>query len=382
MSRLSSIGNERISLKRELERLIRFFENIGSNYVEIPTLLQSDLLLDLYGEELNSRTYIFNDPVKGNLMLRPDFTVPIVQLHIKTHTKNAQYCYSGNVWRKQDFLSSRPSEYLQVGIECFGGSDIAKEDAKLFSIISNALDLIDLKIVTGDLAVLRSAINGLEINQRCKNALLRQLWRPKRFLHVLKYFSNSIHFIKKEKKEIIDLFNSGKLMEKINSHNSTIGLRTKKDIIERVSELSNDIVNNQLQDNDVKLLQNLLKISCSLVDAPKNIKKLTHSHDYLKKAAILLENRIDNLSELLINVKQIDFEVSFGRTSMEYYDGFVFEMGPKKQINSIPFAQGGRYNELTRILSRLQGYHKSTNSVGGIIRPEILHNFKLNQGIK
>ena len=159
-------------------------------------------------------------------------------------------------------------------------------------------------------------------------------------------------------------------------------MRTRKDIIERVSELSNDIVNNQLHENDVKLLQNLLKISCSLVDAPKNIKKLTYSHDYLKKAAILLENRLDNLSELGINVKQIDFEVSFGRTSMEYYDGFVFEMGPKKQINSIPFAQGGRYNELTRILSRLQGYHKSTNSVGGIIRPEILHNFKLNQGIK
>ena len=136
MSRLSSIGNERISLKRELERLISIFEKIGSNYVEIPTLLQSDLLLDLYGEELNSRTYIFNDPVKGNLMLRPDFTVPIVQLHIKNNTKNAQYCYSGKVWRKQDYLSSRPSEYLQVGIECFGGSDIAKEDAKLFSIIS------------------------------------------------------------------------------------------------------------------------------------------------------------------------------------------------------------------------------------------------------
>jgi len=298
VSRLSSIGNDRISLKRELERLISIFEKIGSNYVEIPTLLQSDLLLDLYGEELNSRTYIFNDPVKGNLMLRPDFTVPIVQLHIKTNTKNAQYCYSGKVWRKQDYLSSRPSEYLQVGIECFGGSDIAKEDAKLFSIISKAVGFTDLKIVTGDLGVLRSAINGLEINQRCKNALLRQLWRPKMFLHVLKYFSNSIHFIKNEKKEIIDLFKSGKLIEKINSYNSTIGLRTRKDIIERVSELSNDIVNNQLQENDVKLLQNLLKISCSLVDAPKNIKKLTYSHDYLKKAAILLENRLDNLSEL------------------------------------------------------------------------------------
>merc|ERR1711991_93240 len=81
----------------------------------------------------------FNDPVKGNLMLRPDFTVPIVQLHIKTNKENAQYCYSGKVWRKQDYLSSRPSEYLQVGIECFGGSDIAKEDAKLFSIISKGI---------------------------------------------------------------------------------------------------------------------------------------------------------------------------------------------------------------------------------------------------
>ena len=62
----------------------------------------------------------------------------------------------------------------------------------------------------------------------------------------------------------MDLFKSGKLMEKINSYNLQLALRTRKDIIERVSELSNDIVNNQLQENDVKLLQNLLKISCSL----------------------------------------------------------------------------------------------------------------------
>ena len=120
-------------------------------------------------------------------------------------------------------------------------------------------------------------------------------------------------------------------------------------------------------------IRDRLKISCSLVDAPKNIKNLTYSHDYLKKAAFLLENRLDNLSELGINVKQIDFEVSFGRTSMEYYDGFVFELGPKKQINSIPFAQGGRYNELTRILSKFQGYDKTTNSVGGIITVSYTH---------
>ena len=87
MAKLSLTNNERISLKKELERHVSFFEEMGSDYVEIPSLLPSDLLLDLYGEELNSRTYIVNDPVKGNLMLRPDFTVPIVQMHIKKLTK-------------------------------------------------------------------------------------------------------------------------------------------------------------------------------------------------------------------------------------------------------------------------------------------------------
>ena len=276
MTKLSLVGHERVSLKNELERLINLFEKTGSIHVEIPTLLQSDLLLDLYGEELNSRTYILSDPVKGNLMLRPDFTVPIVQMHIKSNEEKAQYCYSGKVWRKQDHLSSRPSEYLQVGIECFGGNNIAKEDAKLFSIINKAVGLTHLKIVTGDLGVLRSAINGLEINSRCKKALLRQLWRPKRFLQVLKYFSNSTSYLNDEKRHIIDLLNSGKLMKKLNIYNPIIGLRTKKDIIDRVSELSNDIEYNQLKSSDVNLLENLLKISCSLNEASKIIKKLTY----------------------------------------------------------------------------------------------------------
>ena len=68
MTKLSIVGDERVSLTKEVERLVTLFEKTGSIHVEIPTLLQSDLLLDLYGEELNSRTYILSDPVKGNLM--------------------------------------------------------------------------------------------------------------------------------------------------------------------------------------------------------------------------------------------------------------------------------------------------------------------------
>ena len=111
----------------------------------------------------------------------------------------------------------------------------------------------------------------------------------------------------------------------------------------------------------------MLKISCSLVDAPKNIKKLTYSHDYLKKAAILLETRLDNLSELGINVKQIDFEVSFGRTSMEYYDGFVFGFYSETHKELAPVATGGRYDALTERM----GPGKKIPAVGAVLRPDL-----------
>ena len=47
MTKLSIVGDERVSLTKEVERLVTLFEKTGSIHVEIPTLLQSDLLLDL-----------------------------------------------------------------------------------------------------------------------------------------------------------------------------------------------------------------------------------------------------------------------------------------------------------------------------------------------
>ena len=101
----------------------------------------------------------------------------------------------------------------------------------------------------------------------------------------------------------------------------------------------------------------------------------------IEKTVDNFAKRLDFLENNGINVDLLDFEGSYGQTSMEYYDGFVFEMGPINKVSSIPFAQGGRYNELTRILSDLEGHEKSPCSVGAIIRPEILHAFKSNEGI-
>ena len=62
------------------------------------------------------------------------------------------------------------------------------------------------------------------------------------------------------------------------------------------------------------------------------------------------------------------FEASFGRTTLEYYDGFVFGALPRGRADLPPIASGGRYDALTRVLGRGRGIP----AVGGIVRPEAL----------
>ncbi len=64
----------------------------------------------------------------------------------------------------------------------------------------------------------------------------------------------------------------------------------------------------------------------------------------------------------------LDFEASYGRTSMEYYDGFVFGFAAETRPDLPPVATGGRYDALTRLL----GQGRSIPAVGGVIRPDLI----------
>ena len=69
------------------------------------------------------------------MMLRPDFTVPIVRLHMDAGAEPARYVYCGPVWRRQDVGSDRPREYLQAGFEVFEAGDPAAHDAEVLALI-------------------------------------------------------------------------------------------------------------------------------------------------------------------------------------------------------------------------------------------------------
>jgi ATP phosphoribosyltransferase regulatory subunit len=96
----------------EAARLRAAFEAAGAQAVETPILQPAELLLDLYGEDIRARAYTTSDALRGEQMLRPDFTVPVVQMHMAHGAEPARYTYSGEVFRRQEDDTERANEYI------------------------------------------------------------------------------------------------------------------------------------------------------------------------------------------------------------------------------------------------------------------------------
>jgi ATP phosphoribosyltransferase len=87
----------------------------------------------------------------------------------------------------------------------------------------------------------------------------------------------------------------------------------------------------------------------------------------LAPAVARFDARLDALAARGIDVTALEFEGSYGRTTLEYYDGFVFGFYAEGRPDLPPVATGGRYDALTRQLGR----GREIPAVGGVIRPEL-----------
>lgn len=131
--------SQKAAIRSEAERFFAAFQAAGAVAFEADHLLPADTLLDLYGEDIRARAYVTHDPNRGEMMLRPDFTVPVVQRHMSDGAEPARYSYMGEVFRKQEASPARASEYLQVGYELFDRDDPARADAEVFALLPNCL---------------------------------------------------------------------------------------------------------------------------------------------------------------------------------------------------------------------------------------------------
>ncbi len=350
-------------LQAETDRLLARFVEAGATLVETEALQPAETLLDLYGEDIRARAYVTSDPLRGELMLRPDFTVPVVQMHMRDGADMARYTYSGPVWRKQEAGGDRKSEYLQTGYEVFGGADPAKADAEVFSVLSEALQGVSVRPVTGDISLIFAAIDALDTNARRKAALRRHVWRPARFRRLLKRYS-SPQEASEGRRNLLLAAKSDDVEKLLEESGKMIGVRSIDDVIERVNVLLSEAETAVISDGDVEMISRILDLECTMETAAEKLREVAPALD---STAERLAARADALAAQGIDVSGLRFVAAYGRTTLEYYDGFVF--GFHSDDPRLPqVAQGGRYDAMTRVL----GDGKPVPAVGGIVRPETL----------
>jgi ATP phosphoribosyltransferase regulatory subunit len=335
------------------QRLLAAFRQAGAAEVAPDILLPAETLLDLYGEDIRARAYVTSDPIRGEMMMRPDFTVPVVQAHMTNGAEPARYCYLGEVFRKQDMGDTRPekprdNEYLQAGFELFSRETSA--DAEVFALFHGLLAGCHLTAETGDMGLLLDAVRGLPLSPVRQDALLHHIWRPARFQRLLARFSSP---------SADRVFPASK--------SAWAGLRDEVEMQNRIARIRDDAGIAPLDPAWSRRLARLFALRAAAPEAVASLRTLAADWPAIAVAVDRIDARFAAIADRGIAPETIIFDASHGRATMEYYDGFTFTFSAGRD-GWPPVASGGRYDALTRVL----GKGREIPAIGGIIRPGLL----------
>ncbi len=181
------------ALDAQAQRLLNIFSRAGYEQVAPAIIQPASLFLEVVGEALRTRTYVFSDADGEELCLRPDLTIPTCRLHLGRHPVGnvpARYCYSGSAFRYQPAgaTSAHPSEFHQTGIESFAAADRDHEDAAVLGLIIEALretGFEQFQLSIGDLGLFRALLDGIPMPERWRRRLWHHFWRRNSFRRVL-----------------------------------------------------------------------------------------------------------------------------------------------------------------------------------------------------
>ena len=338
------------------QQILAVFRAAGAREVAPDILLPAETLLDLYGEDIRARAYVTQDPIRGEVMLRPDFTVPVVQMHMENGAEPARYCYLGEVFRKQDHGDTRPehprdNEYLQAGFELFARD--ADADAQVFALFHDILAPLNLRAAMGDMDLLMDAVRALPLSGARRAALLHHIWRPGRFARLLARFAAA-----PAPRNFAD------------AAAPWTGLRSSAEMQARIDRLEADAAEMPLSPQWVARLERLFAVQAPAPEALRQLRAIAAEIPDIAEAVDRLERNLALLSDRGVDVGGIHFDASHGRHTMEYYDGMTFSFSAPDRPDWPPVASGGRYDALAAVLGQAQG--RAIPAVGGIIRPGLV----------
>ena len=350
------------------EALLAPLVEAGAVAVDAPILLEAGPLLDLYGEDIRARAFITQDPTAGEMMLRPDFTLPVLRAHLAQGGAAGRYCYTGPVFRRQEADPGRAREYLQVGYEVFGGDDPARDDADVFARVRDALAPWRPVPATGDLNLILTAIDGLGTTARRRAALRRHVPRPARFRRLMDRFTGRAA-PDAGRAALLARVRADGPGAVVRGAGPEIGLRGPGEVEARLAALAEDAAEPPLPAAEAEVLDRLLSWEGRMAEAPSPLRDLAVDLPALGPAIDRLEARMDAMAARGIDPAALPFAPARGRSAMEYYDGFTFTLSSGRRADRPPLATGGRYDALSAALGGA-----TVPAVGAVMRPGLLED--------
>jgi ATP phosphoribosyltransferase regulatory subunit len=373
------------ALEAQARTLLSVFIAAGHEAVAPPIIQPAGVFLDVLGESLRGRTYVFTDLNGQELCLRPDLTVPTCRLYLERHGDEggeAYYCYNGAAFRFQPVGAdaAHPREFRQAGIESFGGSD--REDAEARTLVTMLAALQqaglhnwDLRI--GDLGLFDAVLKAADMPERWRRRLRHQFWRSDTFRAELKRLTTnparSASALPRTLIEAIDPADRAGAETLVAEHLEkegleVIGVRSVCEIAEGLLSIAADAKAEPLRQETAALIEDYLEIKAYAPDAPARVRELMGALEPGVAAALdAFERRNALLQQSGIQMADVPFSGEFGRT-FAYYTGFVFEVLAPSLGPASPVAGGGRYDALLEAV----GAERKVPAVGGAVHTERL----------
>ncbi len=373
------------ALEAQARTLLSVFIAAGYEAVAPDIIQPAAVFLDVVGEALRGRTYVFTDLNGEELCLRPDLTVPTCRLYLQRHPaadREAFYSYNGPAFRFQPAGAdaSHPREFRQAGIEAFGDKDPGEADARTLVLMLRALQQAGLagwRLRIGDVGLFDALLAAAEVPDRWRRRLRHQFWRPEAFRAELKRLSTeparSAASVPKELIAALDPDDTAGAEALVAEHLERsglehIGARSIAEIAGGLLDIAADAKAPPLKPEAAALIDAYIRARLPATETSAALRKLVGEKNKGFVAAIAAyERRCGLLAESGIDMSAVDFSAEFGR-SVGYYTGFVFEIVVDALGPSSPVGGGGRYDGLLKAV----GAPQDVPAVGGAIHTERL----------
>lgn len=373
------------ALERQAALIMSVLIGAGCEAVAPAIIQPADVFLDVIGEDLRARTYVFTDPEGQELCLRPDLTVPTCRLHLQRHPAAdvaGRYCYNGSVFRfqPQGAGAARPNEFRQAGFELLGEGDAEAAETEALVLVIKALDAsgrFDYRMRMGDLGLFQALLADLDMPERGRQRLRAQFWRPEAFRAALARLTaaspGSLIGLPADLVKSLEAADAAAaeaiVSDYLQQHGiDHVGARPVSEIAAGLLAAVEDSRAEPIPQATARLIESYLRIAGPAPVAAEALKRaIGVAGPRSAKAVAAFARRLDLLGAAGIDTSALSFAAEFGRT-LEYYTGFVFDIVSPKLGDRTPIAGGGRYDNLLRSV----GAVRDVPAVGSAIHTERL----------